>query len=309
MTRLIAVILFCAGIFCLAAEPPVGQSHAQVPMTGAGLGAPSSGGGGFTGPGDVVSGALAWWSPYACYNSAYVGNVADIWDATGTTTETLITCTAGGVIHETINPLSTTCAVSCFVATLYDQIGTHCSGSCDLTEAISLRPVLALNVLNSKPCVQFSAISGHILASPTFTSASQPITLSTVAKSINNSTQQGLFFSGTGVVVFGYNDSGTNANTALMFAGASADFSATDATFHAIQAIFNSASSIGVTDGSATTGLNPGSTAMSGALNLGGVGGSQPFDGNVCEFGAWPIAFSSGQYGSMNSNQHSRWAF
>ena len=45
MTRVIAVILFCAGIFCLAAEPPVGQSHAQVPMTGAGVGAP---GGGFT---------------------------------------------------------------------------------------------------------------------------------------------------------------------------------------------------------------------------------------------------------------------
>ena len=40
MTRLIAVILFCAGIFCLA------QSHAQVPMTGAGLGAPASSGGG-----------------------------------------------------------------------------------------------------------------------------------------------------------------------------------------------------------------------------------------------------------------------
>ena len=61
MTRLIAVILLCAGIFCIAAEPPVGQSHAQVPMTGAGLGAPTGGGGGgFTGPGDVVSGALAW---------------------------------------------------------------------------------------------------------------------------------------------------------------------------------------------------------------------------------------------------------
>ena len=45
MTRLIAVILFCAGIFCIAAEPPVGQSHAQVPMTGAGLGKPAGGGG------------------------------------------------------------------------------------------------------------------------------------------------------------------------------------------------------------------------------------------------------------------------
>src|SRR5580704_2948464 len=36
----IAILLFCAGVFCLA------QSNAQVSMTGAGLGAPSSGGGG-----------------------------------------------------------------------------------------------------------------------------------------------------------------------------------------------------------------------------------------------------------------------
>ena len=34
MARLFAIVLFCAGIFCLA------QSQAQVPMTGAGLGAP-----------------------------------------------------------------------------------------------------------------------------------------------------------------------------------------------------------------------------------------------------------------------------
>ena len=45
MTRLITIILLCAGIFCIAAEPPVGQSHAQVPMTGAGLGKPAGGGG------------------------------------------------------------------------------------------------------------------------------------------------------------------------------------------------------------------------------------------------------------------------
>ena len=45
MQRLLAIILFCAGIFCLAAAPPVGQSHAQVPMTGAGKGAPGGGAG------------------------------------------------------------------------------------------------------------------------------------------------------------------------------------------------------------------------------------------------------------------------
>ena len=44
LAHVLSVALFCVGIFCLTAAPPVGQSHAQVPMTGAGLGAPSSGG-------------------------------------------------------------------------------------------------------------------------------------------------------------------------------------------------------------------------------------------------------------------------
>ena len=77
MTRLIAVILFCAGIFCL------GQSHAQVPMTGAGLGKPG-GATAYTGPGDCSgcsfdATAKAWWG-LRCYSNAYSGNVADVVD-------------------------------------------------------------------------------------------------------------------------------------------------------------------------------------------------------------------------------------
>ena len=47
MPRLLAIILFCAGMFCLV------QSHAQVPMTGAGKGAP---GGGATGTAPTLDG-------------------------------------------------------------------------------------------------------------------------------------------------------------------------------------------------------------------------------------------------------------
>ena len=54
MHRLIAVILLCAGILCIA------QSHAQVPMTGAGLGKPSSGA---TTPATIFGANLyAWYS-------------------------------------------------------------------------------------------------------------------------------------------------------------------------------------------------------------------------------------------------------
>lgn len=57
MGRLIAVILFCLGIFCLA------QSHAQVSMTGAGRGAPTSGA--YTAQGVHFNGSTELWSPSA----------------------------------------------------------------------------------------------------------------------------------------------------------------------------------------------------------------------------------------------------
>jgi hypothetical protein len=55
MRRLLAVLLFCAGIFCLA------QSRAQVSMTGAGLGAPTVSG--YTAQGVHFNGSTELWNP------------------------------------------------------------------------------------------------------------------------------------------------------------------------------------------------------------------------------------------------------
>ena len=33
----------------------------------------------FSGPGDIVSGALDFWSPYECYSFAFTGNIADVY--------------------------------------------------------------------------------------------------------------------------------------------------------------------------------------------------------------------------------------
>ena len=40
----------------------------------------ASGGGGYVGPLDAVSGAVAYWG-LRCSTTAYAGNVADIWDS------------------------------------------------------------------------------------------------------------------------------------------------------------------------------------------------------------------------------------
>src|SRR6185312_1795341 len=94
-----------------------------VTTLGAGSSAKAAAVAGYQGPGDVVSGALAWWG-LRCYSAAYTGKVAEIWDAsTGTTSNTTMSCATGGVITfststgctaggATCQPLATTCSVA-----------------------------------------------------------------------------------------------------------------------------------------------------------------------------------------------------
>lgn len=254
----------------------------------------------YTGPGDVVSSATAWWG-LRCYNSAYSGNVAAVWDAaTGSTIETLLTCSAGGTINQTINPLSTTCAIACVVATLYDQSG----GGNDIAQSTnSLRPVFTQSCIGSKPCMTFS--TSKMATTGTF-SLNQPFTYSSVAETSSTSSQSIIIDSGTQVQM-GFNSSG-----AEIYAGTVLPSAASLNNFHAIQGIFNQsvAGSLIYVDGTATPGNAGAQTISTSTLILGDLaGGSQPLAGSVSEIGVWPIAFNSTQYAAMNGNQHSYWGF
>jgi hypothetical protein len=101
----------------------------------------TGGGGAYTGPGNIVSGASAWWGLRA-YNTAYataLGNIANIVDtATGAATCTikanasgdadLTTAGAGGAGNNCLLGATTFCttthAAGCSVTLLYDQLAT-----------------------------------------------------------------------------------------------------------------------------------------------------------------------------------------
>ena len=203
MARLFAIVLFCAGIFCIA------HGNAQVPMTGAGLPKPGAAAG-YTGPGDIVSGAVAWWG-LRCYNAAYSGNVADITDSsTGSTTGTRLQCSAGTVsalvsgsactfvTGNACSTLAVTCAVACNVEELYDQSGANsCTGSipCSITISTNAnRPtyVTSCSGLTSRPCMTFSGTQGG--SSPNLISTvGQPGTISEV-HDVSGTTVGGLVF-------------------------------------------------------------------------------------------------------------------
>lgn len=315
MHRLGIVVAACAlllsGIVFPSAQPfssfPPGTFNSRAALN------PAPGGGGFTGPIDINGTAFAFWST-RCGATAYTGNVVDIWDAaTGSTTETLVTCSSGGTLNTgSPTALATTCAVSCNAKILYDQSGSaKCSGACNLTIATnSQRPIVTTSCQNSLMCLVFTGANSSCLQSAN-TSAGQAQTMTW--SSVYNTVTNGGF-----IEVLTWSNQiavGTNgANVHWVFAGLSANPTATDGSFHAAQDFFNGASSASYIDGSNNTGLNAFTQGIgTGAIfSLGGRGAAcvstQWPSGKFLEAGIWAGDKTTNNT-TMNSSAHTAWAF
>lgn len=261
----------------------------------------------FQGPGDIVSGAVGWYSCARAYSAAFAagaGAICDVVDsATGLASCTLKTgingfadLTSNVCVGNTVS-VTTFCTitnVACKVTKAYDQSGT---GNPVVQATLAAMPTFTLNALNSLPCMTFVSASSQQLTIGT-TVPSQPFTLSTVAKRTGGTS------SFAGAITGNANGIGwlNSTNTMILFAGSSGSFSASDNTFHAVQGVFNGASSVGYVDGSSNT-VNPGAGGMVASIKLGNLNGSF-LDGQVCEGGAWSGAWNVTQYGNVNTNQH-----
>ena len=282
----------------------------------------AGGGAAYVGPGNVVSGAVAWWG-LRCYNAAYSGNVADITDSsTGNTTGTRLQCSAGTVsalvsgsactfvTGNACSTLAVTCAVACNVEKLYDQSGANsCSAACDVTQATNAsRPTYSSTCtgLTSKPCMTFSAAQG--LTSPLYAATvAQPGTLSQVYKQISGpSALLSTFLCGL---------LGTNFGADLSnYCGLTqSHISAADNAWHTAQGVFNdgaSASLLYVDGGSgASSPLGVTTFLTSGEPLAFGFGPGADFNGFAAEGGIWIIAFNTTQADNMSSNQRAYWGF
>lgn len=304
LSRILSVLLFCAGLFCLA--------QAQVPMTGAGKGAP--GAAVYSGPGNVVSGATAWWGLRA-YTTAVRGtkaaNVCNVSDVT--CVDFLTDATTGALVVTTVGGSSCSVVV-CTVKTLYDQSGSlSCSGAvaCDLAQAtIANRPQLIVsNGITGKAALLYNGTSQELVNNLP-TGKNQPFSWSLVANTTNSASQQTAAGAKTDARI-GYNNSG--ANTVFCFNGTVLTATASDGAWHGIQAAFNNAGSPQGdcnVDGVATTG-NDGITQFGGSsYSLGSNTGVEFFKGSIAEGGFWgAVAFSAGNSSSMSVNQKSFWGY
>lgn len=301
------------------------SAFAQVPMTGAGTGAPSGGGGGpFVGPGDINGAAVAWWGLRA-FSTAYatsLGNIADIVDtATG-----LASCTIKAKSNGDADLTSTSCvggtlsvttfctvthATGCSVTKLYDQSGN----SDDVTNGtLATMPLLSLSAVSSKPGILCDNVAGTFINSGSIANGTaQPYTASYAAKrttSLGGFSAVFGFFIGVSVQV-GFDQA---ANGVYLYAGNGppAPLAATDNVFHAVQNIFTNSTTATISSDGTTSGtLNAGgSTSVSGFANICGAtnAGSNPLKGVILEVGFW-AGDKSANNSAMNSNQHTYWGF
>lgn len=378
-----------ATILCLLASAAVAQ------VVGDGMGSPYGGSKTavtYTGPGDVVSGATAWYGLRA-YSSAQIGgtqkavnlrrasdNTTCDFDintsgnlggtdsgcgtgtglslaafatqdatCTGTIASTTMTCASasstphagstltgvgitqpsyivscgtftGGAGACTLNTAQTvgvgetiTMTYGLYVTEWYDQSGNNYHASqATAAQQPQLLP-LCLGSATTLPCVSFVSASLQWLRETLFTtSISQPYSVSAVAERISAfTTGQSIIsnFSGSGIDFNFF----TTSTTFRMFAGSVGSFNITaGAVLHAIEGVYNGASSIGYADGSSTT-VNPGSGATgTNPYNI----GSQ--DSNICgsasclsgyegEVGLWSSGFTLTQAGNVYNNQKSYW--
>lgn len=273
------------------------------------------GGGGYTGPLDLTgwSSNVIAWSGLRCSKSSYTGNVADIWDAsTGSTTETKLTCSTGGTINQTINNLSVTCAISCVVATLYDQTGLNgCTTACDYTQATNAnRPIFLTScpgLSGNTYCMSWTTTSQTLRTPNSNAAHSQPWSISAVGERTSNTT--------TNLNIWSSN---TNASLILLYrnavnsiyfsAGLFPSVTANDNAWHTYQGLGNATSSNITVNGSSNT-VSAGS---------GGLQSGVPFCLGVCtydsggtyntEFGVWSVD-QSANFGAMNTNQKSYYGF
>lgn len=270
----------------------------------------------YVGPGDVASGAAFYWG-LRCYNNAYTGNVADVFGP-GDILHTLITCSTGGILNETISPLAATCAVSCTVQTLYNQSGSAITcpstTTCEVTQNTEAnRPAYVINCtgFTSKPCMVFTAASTQVLLNSTGvggTVLSQPYSISVAAIRPTGTAQMGWFTTGGPQTdAFGFQNV---ANTMVTYCGNTGvlNNTATDNVWHAALNLANGASSNMFVDGSSATVGQCGAETITGILVVGRDFFGNYLNGRLPEVGIWNSDLSSSA-STMSSNQKAWWGY
>ena len=258
-------------------------------------------------PGDVVSGAAAWWGLRAYNATAAATGIAavQLLDA-ALTHATDIHLLSNGILDLT-DPFFSLRTPPYYVQILYDQTGNglHLSGTS--------RPIFNLtgNGL-TVPSMSFVAASALFirLGSNAFTLGSLPITFNAVYRHTTSAVPQCILQTPSPSPMT-LNSAGTPASAYMANGGGGfPQATAANGSWHTAQAIFTGTtgdtmnvdnSAINDISGPANAGT---SVPTSSDIYVGSNPASDHFDGFIAEVGIWPSGFSPTQQSNMYSNQH-----
>lgn len=268
----------------------------------------------FTGAGDVVSGALAYWDPVFAYSAATIGqNVVKLRESGGNTTQIFTSQSNGQVSTAAITTFKG--ANNLFVDTLYDQTGN----GLDMTQAtLANQPPYLLSQVGALPAIVPDGSTFYILRHLSIPSnMTLPISFAGVCKT--NAA------SGTNQFIWSNDTAGSNKCDLLVgsttFEMGMNDASEVDSTasVNVISAYANVFGAFNVTNG---TTFNINGTTNSGTLAGGNTvasgdniqllafaSGVRLFNGVFGGIGIWPGSFSAGNASSMVTQLRSNWGF
>ena len=258
----------------------------------------------YTGPGDIASGAIGFWSCGRAYNATYATGLNAACDVVDTATG-LVTCTLHFLSTGFVNTTecnATACATACNVTKMYDQTGT---GNHVVQATLANMPALTFNAQNGLPCAAGTNNAATRLATAGSVSQAAPYSMTAVAERTGSTTTlQRILNNNNNAAVLNF---AVSANTVQAGTSTSVSLTANDNAFHALLAVVSGTAPLFAVDSSANISTSTlGTTAMSSTQNVAGraTGTQGLLAGFVCEAGIWPSDLNS-VYQSMLSNMRS----
>lgn len=252
----------------------------------------------YTGPGDVVSGAI-FYGGVRAYNAAYAtgsNNAMTIRRASDNTTSNIVILSTGALDVATATTFCS--ATTCYVATLYNQSGGGAPNAVQTTNTSAAQPQLVFNCVNSTvPCIQFSGTQSLNIASQAWGATVQ--TLIAVANRTGGAGNFANMIWDTGANLI---DFSATANTVYASCNNNTSTeSETDGTWHAFQLVCAAGASASyiTVDGSQNA-VTLGAPTSATTTTIGN--GAQALTGDIGEIIRYGAAASTAQQTSMRTN-------
>jgi hypothetical protein len=296
-------LLATSGLYPIGARAqtygnPSGVAAGPYPATGNSPGAgPTAPLTHFVGPGDIVSGAAAFYGLRA-YNAAYAtgsNKAINVRRASDNTTMDILILANGNLDVATATTFLA--ATTGYITEWYDQSG---NGNHMVQATAGTQPQLLLTGANGLPTV---AANG----SQNLATIGSPASGATVYTIVAVAERTGAFTTFGGILASGGGSFFYNAtNAVVLYEGTLAVTGvASDSVLHAMQFIANDPSSFINVDGGSTPTGSAGGNVFGSPASL--FFGNNPATANISEAGIYAAAFNSTQVANMRANMKAFW--